>query len=506
MDHIKNLVDSFSAEEKKEFGHFVNRMRKRKGRKDLELFELLAGPKELKAEVLMHKLYGKTSSKTAYHALRKRLRRHLMDYVFIRNLEIDETGGAEASQLLGLATHLFHRKSDDSAWFYLKKAESLGQKSEDYAILTQIYLKMLEQAPYHVGADYPEILRAYQESRIHRREDEQAELALAKIGYHLNAQQMHGVETDLDTMVKEVIAEFELSDKYRKRPKLFFTVMSLVRSSYLGRNEIGAFPNFLKSEFERFEWEKGFSQQNAYFRSQLLYMLSHVFYRAWEFDTCAEYLQQLEESLENAARRYLKILQPKALMLRTAVQLYQGQAEQAVELLKPALKKTDFYTEQQRLNMRMQLSLCLFCLERYEEVLDIYLAINHSDHFLAKKMGREWLFKKFLIEIITHFELGNEDLVLNRMRSIERQFSDLKDVAAFGRALKYMYFLKKYFKDPEWLTPESLANEIDTALQVEEQALEDSQVVTYYSYLRAKAYDVPFYALLINVFSKGEHF
>lgn len=506
MDHIKSLVDSFSKEEKKEFGNFVNRMRQRKGRKDLELFELLTKPEELKTEEILRSLYGKVGNKTAYHALRKRLRKHMMDYILLRNQEIDETGGAESIQLLGLANHLFHRNSNESAWFYLKKAETLATKSEEFAVLTQIYLKMLEFCHLSEAVDYHELVRLYESSRKQRREDEQAELALAHIRHHLREQQMRGTESDLNEMVKAIIEKYDLSDKYRSRPKLFYTVMSMIRSSYLGRNEIGAFPRFLKGEFERFEWEKGFSEQHAFYRSQLLYMLSHVFYRAWEFEPCEKYLGLLEESLEGAAKRYKKLLEAKALMIKTSALLYQGSADQAVEILRSAIPNKTIFNDRQRLNMRMHLSLCLFCIEKYDEVLDVYLDLHHTDHWLAKKMGREWLYKKFLIEIITHYELGNEELVLNRMRSIERQYSDLKSIPIYARALKFLQLLKKIFREPEWLTPETLENIVDKELGVESEALEDSQQVTFYAYVRAKAYDLPFYDVLINIFQKGEHF
>ena len=41
MDDLKITIDTFSAEDKKEFGYFIQRQKIKKGRKDFELFQLL---------------------------------------------------------------------------------------------------------------------------------------------------------------------------------------------------------------------------------------------------------------------------------------------------------------------------------------------------------------------------------------------------------------------------------------------------------------------------------
>ena len=119
MDKLQELVNTLSEDDKKEFRIFINRQKSKKQRKDLDLFELVAEqtpPKEIQ-----QKLY-KTPNKVAYHTLRKRLLKHLTDFIVLKQIDNDPTSTSSISGLISLATYLFNNKSDELGWRFLNKA------------------------------------------------------------------------------------------------------------------------------------------------------------------------------------------------------------------------------------------------------------------------------------------------------------------------------------------------------------------------------------------------
>ena len=89
MDGLSNIISTLSDDEKKEFRTFINRNKRIKKRKDVELFNLLEREEDLKPKEVIAKLYS-TPNKEAYHANRKRLFKHLTDFIVLKNLKEDQ--------------------------------------------------------------------------------------------------------------------------------------------------------------------------------------------------------------------------------------------------------------------------------------------------------------------------------------------------------------------------------------------------------------------------------
>src|SRR5690349_13128941 len=94
MDDLKIIINTLSAEEKKDFGYFIQRQKKKKNRKDYDLLQLLQGKKELATPELISKLYPEEPNAVAYYALRKRLMQQLTDFVVLKRMDEDPTAGS----------------------------------------------------------------------------------------------------------------------------------------------------------------------------------------------------------------------------------------------------------------------------------------------------------------------------------------------------------------------------------------------------------------------------
>jgi hypothetical protein len=85
MDDLRTTLATFSPDDRKDFARFIQRQRKKtKGRLDARLYELLLHQRAYSTEELIRHLYPEEPNPVAYYALRKRLMRHLTDFLLLR--------------------------------------------------------------------------------------------------------------------------------------------------------------------------------------------------------------------------------------------------------------------------------------------------------------------------------------------------------------------------------------------------------------------------------------
>ena len=117
MDKLQEIINTLSDDDKREFRIFINRQKSKKERKDLDLFELLC--LQLNSKEIQSRLY-KTSNKVAYHTLRKRLLKHLTDFIVLKQIDADTTAASSISGLITMAAYLLKNQSNELAWRFPK--------------------------------------------------------------------------------------------------------------------------------------------------------------------------------------------------------------------------------------------------------------------------------------------------------------------------------------------------------------------------------------------------
>ncbi|MFT5619573.1 MAG: hypothetical protein ACI85I_002819, partial [Arenicella sp.] len=139
MDNLKTIIETLSAEDKREFTVFIRRQKKSKNRKDFELFKILQEKKDYKAKEVVAKLYPEKPNTVAYHALRKRLIRHLLDFIVLKRMDEDTSSASSVMGMISMSQYLLGKGRHKLAWQFLKKGEKQAQESEQFHLLNTIY-------------------------------------------------------------------------------------------------------------------------------------------------------------------------------------------------------------------------------------------------------------------------------------------------------------------------------------------------------------------------------
>lgn len=499
MDKLQEVVGTFSTDDQKEFRNFLRRQTLRKDRKDLALFDwLVAQPKASGRETLKH-LYP-NENRVAYHALRKRLLRHMSDYIVLKRLNEDTSSVSTVMGLLSLCRYLFEKGSSGLAWDFLRKAEKTAIAGEQFELLHSVYQLQVEMADRE-GADE---LTSIVEKRHHNKqladEDERASIASSLIRQSLRQVRLDGRELDFDAIVQQVLAEYGLQEAIAKRPKLMYNIVSMVRSAMLAKKDFYSFEPFIIAQYSQMEASGGFTKVHQLYQVNLLYMIAHVLYRNKKFAASNLYLRQLQGFLEGDSRQHFPTFRARFVLLKAANHSYIGESRLGAEQLAAYLAKPEGRpTPAELLNVRLNLAVYQFQLEDFRQSNRLLQHFPHSDAWCAKKMGREWVLRKNMVELIVQIELGNTDIAHNRLRAIERQFKSLFEQPTYRRVRQFLLLLRFTIDYPERLATPEFAERIDRAIEFIPASREDLNAMGFYAWIKAKLIQKPYYATLLEL-------
>mgnify|MGYP000194535973 CR=1 FL=1 len=114
---IEKIFKTLSKSEKKEFILFLDRKKRKANRKDIQV-----------CEALMNNLKPKVDNANNYHAVRNRIKKELILFIYLKQIETDVTKESEILNEINLCRFLFNNKLEKEAWNYLLKVEKKASK------------------------------------------------------------------------------------------------------------------------------------------------------------------------------------------------------------------------------------------------------------------------------------------------------------------------------------------------------------------------------------------
>ncbi len=487
------LIDSLSEPERKDFVKFINSQRQLRQRKDLELFEsLVVGNDEAKEKF-------RQQNADAYHSLRKRLAKRLGDFVVLKRMEGDITSSSSLMGILSLARYLFERRSDEIAWYYLNKAEQKAQKEEQFEILNAIYLLQIENSHSEFAGDLDEIISRKKKNQTLRDEDEKATIACNLIRRELQRLVLEGGDIDFEAITQEVLKEYALDKIMAKRPRMLYNILTISRSVILAKKDFYSFEPYIIQQYQQAKSEYGFAKSSHYYKLSIIYMIAHVLYRNRKFKQAEVYIEELGEGLLAYDASQQQQFHARYILLKAGLLCYRGKLDAAVELLQRELPgNASLFSITDQVRLKLNLAIYHFLQGDFSEAIKTAHHIGHSNQWCIKYLGKEWLFKKSLMEIIAQYQSGNVDIAINLIRSFERAFSTLFDHPLYDRTRSFLGLIKKLIDEPNSFYVEDTWQTIEETLTTVPEDQEDLQAMTFYAWIKAKYLKRDYYEVLLE--------
>ncbi|SDK81383.1 hypothetical protein SAMN05421823_103626 [Catalinimonas alkaloidigena] len=492
MDDLKTIIATFSAEEQKRFAQFVQRQRTRKDRKDLQLFRLLRQARDVSTEELSQRLYPEAPNPVAYYAVRQRLLQQVIEFILLKRWQDDQAQTASITGLLSLAEYLLESGHDALAWQFLRKAAQQAEEREQFDLLQTVLHRQLEHADSDGAEPLEELITRWQANRQRVDEEARATVAYSVIRQRLQNAKQQGLVLDFEAIVEEVLRTYDLTGVVGKRPRLAFQLVQMARSAVLVRKDFYAFEPFLLERYRQVAAEPGFGPHHWSLQVGWLYLIAHVQYRNRKFRASLDTLASLQPLL---AHKHHPQFQPASALLRAANQAMLGELPAAIAQLEALLQHSALPVPVQ-LNARLNLAFYLFQTGDYRQANRVLQAIRHTDGWCEKKMGKEWVLKRNLSELILHYELGDPDLVEQKLRSIDRRLGKWLQQPAYANVRVYLQFLKKMLAQPTQVTHEAFQQDVEASFAFAPTEQEDLQSMQFYAWLKAKMVRRPYAEVL----------
>jgi hypothetical protein len=498
VDYIKDIIVSLHDDDVKEFRTFIQRQRSKKQRKDLQLFEILLEDKNLKAREICTMLYGNSSNMNAYHSIRKRLLKQLMEFLVLKRMDEDTTSASYIMGLISVSHFLFESNQGSTAWHYLLKSEELALRNEQYDLLDNIYNLQIAHANHKAAPAIETIINNWKTNKELADEDERANVAKMIIKYNLEKKIKEEVALDLHQEIERVLDEYQLDNVVFKRPKLLFNFLSIVRSAVLASKDYASFAPVIIDLFKETERKELFQNKDHYYKLSILYMICHVLYRSRNFALALEYLEQFKNEMGTHKKSHYAFFYPKYVLLYAAVKSYSGENEESIKVLEDAMPTVSVNSITDALNINLNLTVYQFQQEKYSEALRTLIKFEHSDSWYIKRMGAEWVMRKNLIELLTHFEKGNTDLALSKIVAFKKNHKKVLELPIYSRIKTFLGFIQDCIDKPYWVASKEYFEYVDNTLERWPLESEDLQAMAFYCWLKSKMLKKGYYYVLVE--------
>ncbi len=497
MDHLKETIATMTDEERKEFRVFMQRQRVKSERKDLALFTILERKDDYKPREITEMLYGKANL-NAYHTLRKRLTRELLDFTMLKSMDEDNTSYSAILGMIAMSRRLLDKNRADIARKYLEKAEALANSTESYDLLDNILNLQIKHA-HELDLDVEKIIEQWKLFREEAEIDEKVNLAYGLIRQRLNQIKRTGQPQNLLTITNNALRELDLDETRIMRPSLMYMLVSMTRSAVIATKNYFLFDSYVCNIYDQLVARKAFSKKNHLYQLWFLYMIAHVKYRNRDFEKAREYVNALNEHLGHYGNMHFNRFYPRSVLLDAAVYSYMSENEKSIHILEEALGNAQLnLTVEDRCNMTLNLAVYQFQGENYRAANRLLRDIGHTDKWLEKRLGIEWRFKKNLIEIIVQVEMENTEIALARIASIDRYYKGFFQNELYQRARVFLGFIKQVIEKPDSIATEAFARHVDETIVRLPQDKEDIQAITFYCWLKSKMLRKSYYPVLIE--------
>lgn len=497
---MDNLETAISALSKKDIVAFVSYLQEQRlARKDLILFRLLSSESDLSADVIIKKLYGVHNS-NAYHSLRKRLMNQLAGF-FLRESAAGEPDEMNlALSTLRVGRQMLQKNIPTVAAYYIKKAELIAIRNQQPDVLDLIYNFLISHSE-ELNVSIEEVASKWQLNTIQLQKQQKLNIAYAIIRKQLAEARASGTTLDPEVIIDSVFHDFEITSEQANNPAFMHRVVSMARSAIISTKDYYRFEPFLMKIYTRLKRVNAFARKDAELELGFIFMIVHVFYRNRKFLEMNEWLEKM--ALVLPIRDFKKSeFYTKYIALSAALAGFTGNNEQAIVLVKSTLQDGSLRIPlAERLNFQLNLSVFYFQSSEFKKSNRILIDIAHSDKWLESRMGKEWRFKKNLIEVIVQYELGHDEIALKQLKAIQKYYSQFLKHPIYLRAQVFIEFIRKLILEPSIATTTKFAADVDGASMGWPSEKEDIQAITFFCWLKSKMTGRNYYDVLVEAIS-----
>ena len=419
MDILYRLIRSMTKEEVRHFKLSLKRIDSSDIRKDAQLFDTLRRQGEEEEDELVTRLYP-GGDKNAYYRLKNRLTESLMANLAL--LHGQKTGESQIYRMLLLSRVFLSRQEYMLSVYCLKKAEKIGLRAEQFALLDQVYAGFIRLANEWAGLN-PQIYIQRQEKNHPRAEAiRKLEQVMAMLHYRIMRSQHYGRQNrGVPDLINRTIREYADIREWNKSVTMQLTLFRAVSQLLVQKKEFAELRQFTEKTYAFFERKLWFDKSRLEDKIRMqIYLVNSCFMTA-DYPASLQYANWLKTTLEEQRRLYYSkyiLFYYNALVNNYSVQDPRRALEvlQEMEQLSRGMKNR-YYEHFVLINR----ATVLYQLRRFDEAIRSLVRCYVQEYYLQADAGFQ--LKVAVAELMMQHASGDYSITNQRCEQVRKQFN-----------------------------------------------------------------------------------
>ena len=505
MDILERIIENLSSDEVRRFKILSNRFKADEEKKLIILFDAirLGGFKEMEDEVVTQ-LYGTNTPKTknSYYRLRNKLLSNLEKSLLFYHFNYKNT--LESHSHIQLATLLKERGLYKEAFHYLKKAEKVAIKYDQFSVVEVVYDEMVQLAARDINIDIDSIIAKRKENlekmEIQRSTNEILGMVAQKAN-RLNVSRGKKGESLIE-MLEQIKDKLEAYKGIYHSPNGRIAVARTVCAILLRRGGYEELETYVEKTFHEFEDAKLFDRNTHSFR---------LLMRIWWINALRKLLRLSEESQQ--IKMLLKDLKlfGKQNYNEYAIYYYTskvnnekllGNLKEAHVTLNEALKnKAIIQNDLNKLYLLISQADQYFNEENFVQALKSLKDIMSNNRF--ENLDEEAKFYLSIFELVVSYEAKKFTHTSNRYQALRKKFRKLLSDSEYAKAYKFATIVMRLNSAAIEGKKLSLTTTYHNFVSnYPKSEVADNQIIMYEIYLKAKLNNSPYYSTFLREIKK----
>lgn len=487
--YIENVINLLGNNGQNEFLSFLERKQSRSTRVDIDMCQSIIEGRKLQ---LTNKDY----------AVRHRIKNELLKFISLKLIEDDQTETSQQMNSLNLCTYLFENRMHKDAWKLLNAVEQSAQSVKNYKVLDACYILMIQHANSSFAQALTEIIKKRKRVKAFLDEEERLIEILAIIRYDIHQFKQTGSNVALDLISQNLTELLSANEETLcEHPKQLRLYLEALRSIYLVKKELRKLCSEMDRLYTKAKQIDGFSIHNHEEKIRILYMLCHAYYRDQKFNRSLELISEIEQELRSVKAAYNQFYQSKMLALKSALYFLNGQLDIAIRSVEHHLKTNKKLSVKNSLNLHLNLAVYYGYNNEFKKANRLFVNFHHSDAWAEKRMGNDWIVRKNLIEIMIQYQLGHDDIALNKLNSTIRYISESELLSQDVQLMRFLRMFKKFLEDQSSITDLDLTIGFENKMESVDSD-DEMKKLAFYCWFKALIAKEDFYQLFMKTINQ----
>ena len=494
-----SIVDLISIQSPKSVSSFVNYLERRNKRLDtrnVSLYKALLKNEE-------HLIFDEIGA-NAYNALKKRLTDQLIEFSGSQFLSNELSSENQVIKLIVLSRKLFAVNHVKTGYVLLKRAEKKALGLDHFSLLNEIYHTMIEHSHKSDEADQKELFQKLERNNQLFIAEEKLSVLYASMQKQFNSENFGVLPSTLHELYDQGLNSFgintEVALNFRSLNQLC-TLTDLYGSQTKNYHDLDLFFEDMIAPLQG--GEKDTDKMLGY-HIELLYGMSNIYFRKKNAEKSLFYLEQMKAQLQRLNGKYKKIWLSRYTNLLALNLNFSRHWAQASELIEENIQGANLQEVERAL---LSITLCMIHFQQgnLKEVKKNIASMTKTDNWYLKNMGNEWLFNFKAMEVLLHFDLGNDQLAESKILSFQRKYANHFRKDKSNPLWPFLILVKSVLYNPDEIHSKVFIKKVETSIPWRGER-EDFFNMCFYGWLKAKITKRPIYEVTLELLNfKANH-